>query len=144
MNKKYIDLLYRSLDSQLGLLDQAELDRALKESAELRAEKRRIEELHTIFRRRGASQFEPFFAEKVMQRIMLSRRHTLSNADFFADLLYLFRRVAFAAVMVCLLIIAYNIIENDGLSMNNLLGFQDYTIEDIWLPVHPSYWESVQ
>jgi hypothetical protein len=144
MNKRHIDLLYRSLDSLLGVPDQVELERALSESTELRAEKKRIEELREVFKHSGSKKFEPFFTERVLQRISLLQRRPESEVDFFAYLVYLFRRVAVAAAVVCLLIITYNIIENNGLSMNNLLGFQDYTIEDVWLPAHPSYWENVQ
>ena len=144
MNERHIDLLYRSLDSPLSIEDQGELKRALSESAELSAEKTRIMQLREVISHGGPQKFEPYFAERVLQRISLSQRRQENEVDFLASLQYLFRRVAVAAAVVCLLIIAYNIIENNGLSMNNLLGFQDYTIEDIWLPAHPSYWENVQ
>jgi anti-sigma factor RsiW len=144
MNKRTNDLLYRSLDSPLGDAEQAELERVLKESAALRAEKKRIEKLREVLTHSGEKKFKPFFAERVLQRLALPERRRESEVDFFSSLVFLFRRVAVAAALVCLLMIAYNIIENNGLSMNNLLGFQEYTIEDVWLPANPSYWENVQ
>ena len=69
MDKKIVELLYRSFDDELSQAEQQQLDQALLESKDLREEKTRIAQMRTAISDSGEKSFKPFFAEKVIRRI---------------------------------------------------------------------------
>ena len=69
MNDKQKELLYRSLDAPLTEAEQKELERALAESAELRAEKEALTAMRSALSQAAPEGFGPFFPEHVMARI---------------------------------------------------------------------------
>jgi hypothetical protein len=144
MDEKILKLLYRSLDASLTDAEQAELQQALTQSDELRAEKKRIVALRKQLQRGAVRTFRPFFAERIVSRLERAKRQNLRQYDFFDSMVYVFRRVLVAAAVIVILLVSYNIIENNGLSMNKLLGFQEVTPEDVWLPIDTSTWENMQ
>lgn len=110
MNQKIRDLLYRSLDGNLSDNERRMLDDALAASAALRSE------LADATRLRGALaadpdwKFEPFFVQRVMQRI--SQPDMLNNVTeiLTAALVRLFRPVAAVTVAVLLLLAGWNVV----------------------------------
>lgn len=133
MNKRIVELLYRSFDSKLTEAEQSELARALAESPELRREKVQIEETREFLRDGAERSFRPFFSARVLNRIKSERR----QADFGASLLWAFRRVALAGAFALLLLIANNIFQSSSVSVDALLGLPQLTIEDTWQLQNP-------
>jgi len=69
MDKKIIDLLYRSFDSDLSAEEQHLLEQALRESDALKTEKEKITAIRANLALEKEQSFKPFFAERVMNKI---------------------------------------------------------------------------
>jgi anti-sigma factor RsiW len=133
MDQKILDLLYRSFDGQLLPEEQQRLEEALASSKQLRDEKERIVALRKTISGNAAQSFEPFFAERVMQRITAEMEQKLETVeDFFNSLLWSFRRVALTGAIAVLLLFANNLLRADDLSLDSLLAMPQLTIEDTW------------
>lgn len=131
MDQKVLDLLYRSFDGKLTPEEQRGLDKALAASKQLREEKEKITASRKIISGTAATSFEPFFAERVMQRIQAEREAVSEvGEDFFGSLMWSFRRIALAGAIAVLLLLANNIIQGGEISLNSLLAMPQLTIED--------------
>ena len=133
MDRKILELLYRSFDDKLNSEEQEVLNNALKDSPELQQEKERITLMRRTVSGSAEESFKPFFAERVMQRIKTQtsvKKET--TEDFFNSLLWSFRRVAIAGVAAALILLAINFIEADSISVDSALSMPQLTLEDAW------------
>jgi anti-sigma factor RsiW len=126
MNKKIVELLYRSFDDKLTPAEQQRLDQALSDSKELREEKIRIAQMRTVISDSGQRSFQPFFAEKVMRRIREAKR---TQESFFDSLIEVFRPVAIAATILFIVLLAYNLFKSDNKSLASALAEPEITLE---------------
>lgn len=126
MNRKIIELLYRSFDDVLAPADQQRLERALTESADLRAEKQRIAQLRGMITDSGKQSFHPFFAEKVLRRIREQNRPAESFLD---SLIVVFRSVAIAATILFVVLLSYNLFKSDSKSIASALAEPEIKLE---------------
>ena len=143
MEKTIKDLLIRSLDGPVTERERRKLDKALARSAPLRAELKQLMRLREGLSKSRYS-FKPFFADRVMAHIQPGGQFAAPVHDFFDALFYSFRRVAFAGAVLLVLLVSYHVIENKSLSFEGLLGFQELTLEEVWLPVDNSLWENMK
>jgi len=131
MDQKVLELLYRSFDRQLTPEEQHRLDEALTHSQPLQEEKERIAALRQTVAGSAAQSIEPFFAERVMQRIQAKgKSRTSAGDDFIGSLMWSFRRIALAGVIAVFLLLAGNIIQKGEISLNSMLAMPQLTIED--------------
>jgi anti-sigma factor RsiW len=126
MNKKIIELLYRSFDDRLSQAEQKILDQALSNSTELRAEKNRIAHMRTMIADSGQKSFQPFFAEKVMRRIRQAARAPESFVD---SLIAVFRPVAIAATILFIALLSYNLFNSDHKSLAGAFAEPEIKLE---------------
>jgi len=131
MNKKILDLLYRSFDSDLDEEEQKKLAEALKISEELRKEKEQIEAQRQVISDSADQSFKPSFAERVMSRI-----HALGEKDdtleaFYQSLKAVFRRLAIVGAVIMIALISYNLIIGEGLSPDEAFYVSELTFEEI-------------
>jgi hypothetical protein len=133
MDQKILKLIYRSFDDQLTREEQQQLDAALESSLELRKEKARIASMRNMVFRTAGTKFEPNFAERVMSQIHSKIENKSATVeDFFNSILWSFRRFAMAGAVAILLLLAINIIKNESLSIDSVLGIPQLTIENTW------------
>ncbi len=127
---KIIDLLYRSLDASLPAKEQKELDTALENSAALRNEKHQIEAHRKAVSQSAAGySFNPFFAQQVMNRIN-TLTGSQSYGEIFVDYLsVLFKRMALVSIVLCLIMISYNILSDEILKIIDLFSPSPVTYE---------------
>ena len=131
MDKKLLKLLYRSFDEALETEDKERLDRALKESEELRREKGRIlAQRKTLAESSRGSSFPPFFTERVMHRIEALDPKKNGFESFAEALLFVFRRFAIVGAVIFLLLLIYNLQTGDILSSQEILYTSDFTFEE--------------
>lgn len=131
MDQKVLELLYRSFDGQLTPAERQRLEEALAHSQPLREEKEKIAALRQTVAGSAAQSFEPFFAERVMQRIQAKGRLlAAAGDDFIASLMWSFRRIALAAIIAVFLLLAGNIIQKGEISLNSMLAMPQLTIDD--------------
>ncbi len=133
MESRLLELLYRSFDDRLSPDEQQELDAALAASEELQKEKERISALRSAVSSSGSASFEPFFADRVIQRIH-SEKNQQSNGveNFFESLLWAFRRIAIAGAVAVILLFAANLSQGKELSLDSALAMPQLTLEDAW------------
>ena len=134
MNKKSLELLYRSFDEVLTPNEKQRLKDALAKSKELREEKQQIMETRRSISNAAVQSFNPFFAEKVMRRIREGER---SSELFFESLLYSFRPVAIAATILLIALMSYNFFKSDQLSIASIFAEPEVSLEQVLEPTLP-------
>jgi anti-sigma factor RsiW len=127
MNKKILELLYRSFDERLNPGEQKILDQALSDSAELRAEKNRIAQMRAMISDSSAKGFHPFFAEKVLRRIRTQAPPAAES--YFESLIALFRPVAIAAAILFIMLLSYNLFTSEDKSLATALAEPEIRLE---------------
>lgn len=131
MNRKIFELLYRSFDADLSSTEQQQLHQALAQSAELREEKERIENMRSLVHAAGEKTFHPFFADKVMSRIRGKKRGLIREDAFFNALVGLFRPVVIGSAILLLGLISYNIIKSGDFSIESAFAEPQVTLEQV-------------
>jgi anti-sigma factor RsiW len=131
MNKKVIDLLYRSFDAALTPEERVELDEALAKSPELREEKERITNMRSALSASAARSFRPFFAERVMHAITSASGQKNGLELFFKSLQFAFRRVAVVGATAILILLAYNLVKSGDISVAGAIGIPQETLEEV-------------
>ena len=130
MNKKILELLYLSFDSNLDEKEQKQLAEALKNSEELRKEKEQILAQRRTVSDSAERSFKPFFAERVMNRIdSISEKNGLEI--FYETLKSVFRRFAIVSAVIMIVLISYNLATRDSLSSEEIFYASDVTFEEI-------------
>jgi len=133
MDQKMLKLVYRSFDGRLAREEQKQLDEALEKSVELRKEKERINKMRNMVSNTAETEFEPYFADRVMRQIHSRVKEKSETVeDFFNSIIWSFRRFAMAGAVAILLLLAFNIIKGESLSIDNFLALPQLTIEDTW------------
>ena len=130
MNKKILELLYRSFDSNLDEKEQKQLAEALKNSEELRKEKEQILAQRRTVSDSAERSFKPFFAERLMNRIdSIFEKNGLEI--FYETLKSVFRRFAIVSSVIMIVLISYNLATRDSLSSEEIFYASDVTFEEI-------------
>jgi hypothetical protein len=134
MNQKILKLLYRSFEIQLTAREQQQLEVALRDSEQLRKEKERISSLRKSISASTINSFKPFFADRVMQGIRGQQEENKQQV-FFESLIYFFRPIAIAAVLLVIMLTSYTIFSDNPLSGENGLAVSEISIEDAFDPM---------
>lgn len=125
MNEKMLELLYRTFDDRLTEEERKRLDEALAASEELRAEKERISAMRSAISSNAAVSFEPFFAERVMNRIRDLEKADAGEDLFFESLYRMFRPLALAASLAVFTLISWNLSKSDDISLSAAFAVQE-------------------
>lgn len=133
MYEKYLELLYRSFDSELSKEEQEQLEQALIDSEELRREKENIRALRQSISMQKRQSFKPFFADRVMAKIAETKQKN-DEELFFESLFALFRPVAIAATILIIIVIGYNISASGQVSVDSALAVPDLSLEEVFDP----------
>ncbi len=133
MDKKALKLLYRSFEEKLKEREQNQLKEALEKSEELRREKEKITEMRKAVSESAYGTFEPFFAERVMNRIVAEEKER-AVVSVFEPLKAVFQRLAIAAAIVIIVLIVYNLSIGESFTMNEAFYVSELTSEEI-LPI---------
>lgn len=131
MDNKILKLLYRSFDDELNPEEKERLDRALKESEELRKGKEQILAQRQALAESSSPSFKPFFPERVMNRIESLGSKKNGFEFFYETLLLMFRRFAIVGAAILLILLIYNLQTGDVLSSEEILYASDFTFEEI-------------
>lgn len=124
MKEKWHTLLIRSFDHSLSPEEEAELDKALAESKELRQERKRLLEMRTSLEA-YPYQFEPFFVGKVLHKIE-KLENTVRNSWMLA-----FRQVALPSMALLLLLCVFTWWNDGSLSWDVFTGVSEFQEEEL-------------
>ena len=129
MKDELLDLLYRSFDSDLTAEEQSRLQEGLAGSAELRAEKKRLQSIRRAITDGAAESFRPFFAERVMQRLEGELRPENGIHELFDSLAHAFRRIAVVGAAAAVILIALNLSSSDDKTLAAAFGVNESSVE---------------
>lgn len=129
MNKKLLNLLYRSFDEELFNNNKQQLESALTQYQELREEKKKIELIRKNISDTAVKSFHPFFADKVMRRI--KQNGTKGKEIFFESLLHTFRPVLITATIIIIMLVSFNLFKSEKISLRAALGEPEINFEDV-------------
>jgi len=130
LDEEILELLFRSFDDDLSEKERDLLEKALKDSEELRLEGAKIKEQRQVLSESAAQSFKPYFAERVMQRIdSLSEKNGLEK--FYETFKAMFRRFAIAGAVILIALIVYNLKIGEGVSSEEIFYAADTTVEEI-------------
>ena len=130
---KIMELLYRSLDSDLKPGEQKELDNELKNSEELQSYKEELIKMRTSLKQTETQNFGYMFADKVMQKINKLEDNS-KDEQFFDSIISVFRPLAIAAAFLLVFLISYNMITENGNLFYDSQEIQDITLAEVFDP----------
>ncbi|MFH1943550.1 MAG: hypothetical protein ABIL68_15715 [bacterium] len=134
MDKKIRELLYRSFDESLTFEEDRLLKEALRNSKVLQEENKRIAKMRRSVSDSAAQSFRPFFSRRVMRRIEESRVEGKNGEAFFEALVAVFRPVAVGVAVVIVVLLSYNIIKSDRVSLAGAFAEPQLTLEEAFDP----------
>ncbi len=131
MDKKILELLFRSFDQELNEKEQRTLREALDRFEELRMERDRILDQRRAIAESPKPSFKPHFAERVMSRIESLGERKNGFEAFYETLLMMFRRLALVGAAVLIILLLVNLRTGDALSTEEIFYASDVAIEEI-------------
>ncbi len=131
MDKKIIDLLYRSFDNTLTPRERELLDISLEQSEELRHEQERIAATRQVIAENSGGYFKPIFAERVMRRIQTLQKKPDPAYDLFEALVYMFRRVALVGVIAAIVLFSVQLLYKDNETSVINETISEMTLDDV-------------
>ena len=132
MDKKNLELLYRSLDDNLETKEQQQLEKVLEKSQDLRKEKEMITAQRKAISDSATRSFKPFFAERVIRRIEETQEKGANVESFYETLQAAFRKFAVLGAAVMIVLILLNFITGDSLSAEEIFYASDLTLESLY------------
>jgi hypothetical protein len=131
MDKKILELLYKSCDEELNEKDKRKLKEALAQSEELRREKDRILAQRRAIADSQKPSFKPDFRERVMRRIESMGEKKNGFETFYEALLAMFRGFALAGAALLIILLLINLHTGDALSTDDIFYASDIVLEKI-------------
>lgn len=117
MNAQHYQLLLRSFDAELSTAEQTQLQTALEQDAQLRAEQQYLQQLRQQLGRQQF-QFGADFADQVLQKIANTTR-AYQTTDYMAQL---FPPIAISTAAAILLLVGFAYYQEGNISLNTLAG----------------------
>ena len=130
MDKKTLELLYKSLDEPLTELEKKSLNKLKEKFPRLIEEEKQILAMRQNLKSSKVESFPPYFAERVMKKLdPAAGKH--QQIDFFDALMTAFRPVAIATSMAIVGLLIYNFSTGNLSSLEPILGVPEFKIENI-------------
>jgi hypothetical protein len=126
-----LNLLYRSFDEPLTDTERLQLNEALEASNELRAMQKELEGIRSALSSMQVKSFKPLLAERVWQRIQTGTEQGKTEELFWESLMFVFRRIAVAAIVALLIILSYNLI-NYQAQPSEEITFEEFVESDFF------------
>jgi hypothetical protein len=142
MNMK--KLLYKSFDTGLSDSEKYALNEALKSSSELRKMKADIEAVRNAVKDTAITDFSPGFQTRLLNEISRSRIYISALSSFTDSLTLSFRKVAFSAAIILMLLIGYNLNEGNNYIFENILGISKPAVENAFDPTIQFIWTATK
>lgn len=129
-------LLYKNFDSELSKKEKEILEKALEKSKELRAEREQLITLRNMLTNSSRKSFKPFFEERLIQKLTESKIIENEFDNFIYSLVFSFKRIAFAAIIVTVILLSNNFIQSGDISFESALGLHKTSIAEVFDPTY--------
>lgn len=121
INQEMYELLLRSMNEQLFADEDKKLQMALKVSAELREEQKKLGKVGKLLSSRNYG-FTAGFRNRVMQAVSDEKKGKVISMDFARNFTAMFNRIAVTGVAVILLLVISLYISHGSLNVNTITG----------------------
>ena len=132
MKRSELELLYRSLDASLTSRERSRLDAALRRDPGLRDEYERLVRLRSLVENQESPTFRADFSQRVMERLAAesaampaSKTGSEAMPGFEDALSLMFRKVAVAASVAAVLLLTYNLVTSETVSITTSFGLTE-------------------
>jgi anti-sigma factor RsiW len=143
MNPRIRDILYRSYDETLSEQEQHELNQALKRSADLRREAQYIRDMRQELGSLPSVSFSEGFSDRVLKTVERLGRYRSSQPDFGTALVFMFRRLAVAAVMTVFTLLSVYWISDTTILPDGVQSVSQVSIEEVLIPTYQVQLEDI-
>ena len=133
--KRFHKLLYQSFDRELTPAGREALERGLRESGELRKMRDRLQSLAEMPFPAASNSFNPWFADRTMNRIRQLTFKEKQVESLFNGLFPGFRRIALIAGFALVLILGFNLSTSSRPDIADVLGFTRYSMTEMADPI---------
>ena len=130
INQEMYDLLIRSMNDQLTVEEDKQLQQALKGSSELREEKIKLNKIGKLISSRNYS-FSDGFHSRVMQAVSDEKKGKVISIDFARSFTSMFNRIAVAGVAVIALLVISLYISHGSLNVNTITGVEPVSQDNL-------------
>lgn len=130
INQEMYDLLIRSMNDQLTVEEDKQLQQALKGSSELREEKIKLNKVGKLISSRNHS-FSDGFRNRVMQAIGDEKKGKVISIDFTRSFTSMFNRIAVAGVAAIVLLVISLYISHGSLNINTITGVEPVSQDNL-------------
>ena len=124
------DLLIRSMNDQLTVEEDKQLQQALKGSSELREEKVKLNKVGKLVSSRNY-RFSDGFRNRVMQAVSDEKKGKVISIDFTRNFTSMFNRIAVAGVAVIVLLVISLYISHGSLNVNTITGVEPVSQDNL-------------
>lgn len=136
MDKRTLELLYRSLDSPLKKREEDRLNRALAGSPELRRQRDEILAMRQALADGAARSFRPGFADRTIHRLRSAPERQDSLAALVRAYAAAFKPVAVAGLALLAILIVYNLAHRELMPQDAIFYASDLAVDKLLhLPV---------
>jgi hypothetical protein len=143
-NKKIERLFYKSLDSTLSRKEEEILNTELQHSEKLREKYSQIITMRNAVSKSAITSFQPSFEENLFRKIYNPEKEKKSLNGWSNFLFISFRRIAFTAIIILIILISYNLNSGNKYSIENLLGIYETSLEHAFDPFRNLLWSEKQ
>ena len=130
INQEMYDLLIRSMNDQLTVEEDKQLQQALKGSSELREEKVKLNKVGKLVSSRNY-RFSDGFRNRVMQAVSDEKKGKVISIDFTRNFTSMFNRIAVAGVAVIVLLVISLYISHGSLNVNTITGVEPVSQDNL-------------
>lgn len=127
--RKLEELLYKSFDAALTESEAKLLKVGLENSPKLLDEYNRLAEIRSLTAQSAHTVFKPFFEDRVISRIEQLNREENGITGLANSLVFSFKQIGLTALILFVLLFAYNINSGNSRSLKVILGMEDTGIE---------------
>jgi hypothetical protein len=124
MNEKLKQMLYKYFDQELSPAEKIYLENELKESAELKDEKQKIESLRNLLESNEYS-FNSNFSENILQSLSANKH------DIDTYIINIFPKFFYGIAAAIIILIATSFMLNGTLSFDSLLGINNSMTDNL-------------
>jgi hypothetical protein len=119
------DLFLQSLDGKISEEQKTKLADAMNNDRHLKKKADQFVALRMKLSRKEEDSFGPFFAERIISRIISLKKEIDYQIFFF------FKKYQLAAIGIVVALVVLNIVLSDQLTVKSVLGFEDEQVDDM-------------
>lgn len=125
-----LELLYRSLDSELTSEENEKLQEGLRHNPDLEQERQTVIRMRSTLKTQSQKGFAPGFADRVLTRLQNEQNEQPAEDNLFSSVMWSFRRVALIGAASILFLAFNNFMQAKEVSVDSLFALPTVSLEN--------------